>query len=270
MTERAPERAVYVTREDDLVDLAADVSRVYYGHEFCERLLPSRRELARAVDLAGQRGVAFTLLTPYVTERGLERVRRLLTLLKALLPRAEVVFNDWGVLRVLEEEFGDFEPVMGRLLIKMKRGPRLAVLADAFNAATAEYFRTCSLDVPLYRRFLRAHRVARVELDNVLQGIDLDLSDTELRGSLYVPFGYIATTRMCLAASCGEHGMEDHVGVFPCRKECRDYTFELHARGAPVAQLRKGNTVFFENATRPDGLAGRGIDRVVTQLRLPF
>ncbi len=270
MSETAAEQALYATCEADLASLPEGVSRIYHGHEFCERLLPSRRELSRMVGLAERRGLAFTLLTPYVSERGLERVRRLLGALKLIAPRAEVVFNDWGVLRIVEEEFGDFEPVLGRLLIKMKRGPRLASLAGAFNASTARYFRTCSLDVPLYRRFLRARGISRVELDNVLQGIDLDLSATELRGSLYVPFGYIATTRMCLAAGCGEHGMEDHVGVFPCRKECRAYTFELQARGEPVPQIRKGNTIFFENAKRPDGIVLRGVDRIVTEPRLPF
>lgn len=264
----APERAVYLARPDELPPHDAGFTRLYTGHEFCERLLPSARELARTLAAAAEHSLEPTLLTPYVTEHGLRRVRALLGVLQADAPGAEVVFNDWGVLRVLERGFPGLRPVLGRLLTKMKRGPRLAALADAFNESTARYFRSCSLDVPMYREFLRERGVARVELDNVLQGLELDLG--ELRGSLYVPYGYIATTRLCLAASCNRHGMEDEVGIFPCRKECRDYTFELEQQGAPALQIRKGNTVFFENRELPGELARLGIDRIVTQPALPF
>jgi hypothetical protein len=265
---RAAERAVYLTRADELARCEPGFSRLYTGHEFCERLLPSPRELARTIERAAERGLDLTLLTPYVTEQGLRRVRALLEVLDAKAPGAEVVFNDWGVLRVLSRELPGLRPVLGRLLTKMKRGPRLASLAGAFNAATARYFRSCSLDVPLYRSFLRSRGVARVELDNVLQGLDLELGG--LRASLYVPYGYVATTRLCLAASCDRHGMEDEVGIFPCRKECRDYTFELRQRGVPAVQLRKGNTVFFENPELPGNLERGGLDRIVTQPELPF
>jgi len=265
-----PESALYLTRAEDLERRDAATARVYFGHEFCERLLPTSAALAKLVRAAKRAGLGFSFATPYLTERGLSRLRPLLRVLARELPESEVVFNDWGTLRVLRREFPELVPVLGRLLTKMKRGPRLASLARRFNQQTADYFRTCSLDVPHYRAFLQERGVARVELDNVLQGIDLDLGGTGIRASLYVPFGYIATTRLCLAASCDRHGMEDHVGIFPCRKECRRFTFDLAQVGTTVPQIRKGNTVFFTNAELPENLAARGIDRVVREPELPF
>ncbi len=265
-----PEQAIYLAAESDIDARAADVTRVYCGHEFCERLLPAASQLRTTVRAAARAGLESTFVTPFVTERGLAKLRALFRALACAAPESEVVFNDWGVLRVLRHEFPRLRPVLGRLLIKMKRGPRVAQLAAAFNVSTANYFRSCSLDVPIYREFLLENGVARVELDNVLQGIDLSLADTGITASLYVPFGYIATTRLCLAASCDRHGMEDEVGIFPCRKECRTYTFELDQLGTDVPQLRKGNTVFFRNEQLPDGLAERGIDRLVTEPGLPF
>ncbi len=264
------ERALYLTRADELERNADGFSRLYYGHEFCERLLPSVRDLAGAIDAAAAHDLAVTFVTPYVTEHGLQRLRVLFELLHAKAPGAEVVFNDWGTLRVLHRDFGGLRPVLGRLLTKMKRGPRLAALARAFNAATARYFRTCSLDVPLYRDFLRSKGVARAEFDNLLQGIELDLHQTGIRGSLYLPYGYIATTRLCLAASCDEHGMEDEIGILPCRRECQDYSFELRQHGSPAVQLRRGNTIFFENPRLPEDLEQKGIDRIVVEPGMPF
>lgn len=265
-----PERALYLASADDLASRGEDVSRIYFGHEFCERLLPTTNELSKVARGAERVGLELTFVTPYVTDRGLGRLANLLRVLARLRPESEVVFNDWGTLRLLRRDFAALRPVLGRLLHKMKRGPRLATLATRFNPSTADYFRTCSLDVPLYRDFLCDQGVGRVELDNVLQGIDLDLGGTGLRASLYVPFGYIATTRLCLAASCDRHGMEDEVGIFSCRRECRRFTFELDQLGTTVPQIRKGNTVFFRNETVPDGLTERGVDRIVTEPGLPF
>lgn len=266
----APERALYVAAASELDSRPPGVERVYFGHEFCERLLPRPASVAKLARAAERAGLGFTLLTPYVTERGLGRLRRIFAALAGASGASEVVFNDWGTLRVLRSDFPGLVPVLGRLLVKMKRGPRLAELATRFNPATADYFRTCSLDVPLYREFLGERGVRRVELDNVLQGIDLDLRGTGLSASLYVPWGYIATTRLCLAASCDRHGMEDEVGILPCRKECRRFTFELDQLGTSVSQVRKGNTVFFRNDAVPEDAAARGIDRIVSEPALPF
>lgn len=265
---RSSQAALYVGCCDEARGAEPGFSRLYYGHEFCERLLPSRAELRAVCASAGERELTFT--TPYVTERGLGRVRGLCEVLDEERRGAEVVFNDWGVLRLLETEFRGLRPVLGRLLHKMKRGPRLAALADAFGDQTAAYFRSCSLEVPTYQRFLRDRGVERVELDNVLQGISIDLAASGLRASLYAPYGYIATTRLCLAASCEEHGMEDEVGVFGCRKECRRFTFEIAQHGSPGTQYRKGNTIFFENAVLPEDLGTCGVDRIVTERRIPF
>lgn len=265
-----PERAVYLAHTAPPSVPGGQYSRVYFGHEFCERLLPTARELTTALRTAADAEMALTFVTPYVTESGLGRLRELFAVLSAERPGSEVVFNDWGVLRILNRDFETLTPVLGRLLTKMKRGPRLAQLAEQFNSATAAYFRTCNLDVPIYRDFLLHKGVARVELDNVLQGIDLTLAGTGMRASIYVPFGYIATTRLCLAAACDTHGMEDEVGIFPCKRECRDYTFEVQPYGSAAVQLRKGNTVFFENAQLPVDLDRSGIDRVVVEQTLPF
>src|ERR1041385_645574 len=95
----------------------AQFTRIAYGTEFCENLLPSPEAL-RNVVAAGR---PLTFLTPYVGDEGIAQLRRLLP----ELGEAEVVFNDWGVLRMLRREFPHLVPVQGRLLNKSLRDPRV-------------------------------------------------------------------------------------------------------------------------------------------------
>jgi len=264
------ERALYVTRVADLKYYNNGFSRLYFGQEFCQRLVPSSKELEQALGFASGKNLDFTFVTPYVTDEGLKKLELLFQKIKKERLGSEVVFNDWGVLRILNQRYPDLEPVMGRLLNKMKRGPRLMNFLDTLPQATVEYFKSCSLDVPLYQKFLRTNRVKRVELDNLLQGFDLDLSKSGISASLYTPYAYITTTRLCLAISCDVDGKEDEVGVFPCRRECQEYTFHLTHPVMLLPLIRKGNTTFFRNDMVPEDLGKRGIDRIVHQPEVPL
>jgi hypothetical protein len=90
---------------DDLRRFLARVrfTRIAYGTEFCENLIPSRDSL-RAVAASGR---PLTFLTPYAGDEGIANIRALLPELPA---GSEVVFNDWGVLRMLRREFPHLVP----------------------------------------------------------------------------------------------------------------------------------------------------------------
>ena len=74
---------------------------------------------------------------------------------------------------------------------------------------------------PIIRQFLIRNGVRRVELDNLLQGIALDFSNSGMSASLYIPYAYITTTRLCLANSCDVEGREEEIDLSPCKKECQ-------------------------------------------------
>ena len=262
------EQALFISKVENLRYYDAHFSRLYYGNEFCDQLIPCLGDLDQTLDFVLENGLDFTFVTPYVTDKGLEKLRILLEELAERKPDSEVVFNDYGVLRVLSSQHNGLEPVMGRLLNRMKRGPRLLMVIDKLPQTTVEYFRSSNLTVPILCEFLNDNGVRRVELDNVLQGIDLTLDS--LKASLYVPFAYVATTRLCLANSCDIPGREELIGIFPCRKECQRYTFLLKNPIMPVALIRKGNTIFFSNEVVPEGLEERGIDRIVFEPEIPM
>ena len=266
----AVERALYTTKLADLKHYTDDFSRLYFGNEFCQRLIPPAKELERVLDFASEKGLSFTFITPYVTDEGLGMLEPLLRKIAETKPDSEVVVNDWGVLHILNERHPDLEPVMGRLLHKMKRGPRFMNLMDILPEGTINYFQSCSLDSPLYRRFLMEMRVKRVELDNLLQGIALDLSHSGISGSLYIPYAYITTTRLCLATSCDVSGKEDEIGIFPCQRECQQYTFLLTHPVMPLPLIRKGNTMFFKNEKLPENMTEKNINRIVVEPEVPL
>jgi hypothetical protein len=262
------EEVLFISKIEDLRYFHGNFSRIYFGNEFCDRLLPSIRDLNRVLDFTSRKGIAFTFVTPYVTDKGLEKLKTLLQHIAEKRPDSEVVFNDYGVLRVLNKQNDGLVPVMGRLLTRMKRGPRLMTVIDKLPPTTVEYFRSSNLTVPILCEFLREHGVRRVELDNVLQGFDFWLDNLE--ASLYVPYAYVSTTRFCLTNSCDKPERSELIGIFPCQKECQRYTFFLRNEIMPVPLIRKGNTLFFKNEVLPEAIEERGITRIVMEPEIPI
>ena len=264
------EQALYITKAPDLKYYEKKFSRIYFGNEFCQRLIPSDKALEQVIGFVSENNLDLTFVTPYFTDEGLRAWELLLGKIAAEKPGSEVVFSDWGMWRVLKQGFPGLEPVMGRLLNKMKRGPRFINFLDVLPRSTVDYFRSCSLDVPLYQQFLVRNGVKRVELDNLLQGIALNLNDSGINASLYIPYVYLTTTRLCLAISGGVHGKEDEIGIFPCKRECRESIFRLAHPVMPVPLIRKGNTIFFKNESMPEDLEKKKIDRIVFEPEVPL
>jgi hypothetical protein len=263
------EQAVYISSIDQQHYVSDDFTRLYFGAEFCERLMPSRHELATALRIASQRSLDFTFMTPFVTNRGLELLAELLHMLAQTMPDAEVVVNDWGVLQLLRSVHPQFKPVLGRLLNKSKRGPRIMNIFDQLPVATQGYFQGSNLDVPAAVRFLLQQGISRVEFDNLLQGLNLEAADSRLHTSLYVPFAYISATRFCLIANCDDPVKMGSIGIFPCGRECLKYSFNLHNPVMTRALIRRGNAVFFLHESIPAVVTRQQVDRIVVQPELP-
>lgn len=260
------ERALFIAHKENLKYLNQDFKRVYFGDEFCERLLPAKKDLAEVMKNVEARGLPLTLVTPYVTEAGIKQVEKLVC---QLPDGAEVVINDWGVLRMLKSRFPHLVPVLGRLMTKIKRGPRIRNFLEVLPPDAIDHFRRTNLGVPGYVKFLFDNTIQRAELDNPLQGLDLSDVPKELHLSLYIPFAYVTTTRFCLVANCDKPEKKGFIGVFPCNQECRKYTFYLDNAVMTTLLIRRGNTIFFKNTDVPQELKDSHIDRVVISPEIP-
>ncbi|MBM4394495.1 MAG: U32 family peptidase [Deltaproteobacteria bacterium] len=254
------ERAVFVySRADpervmETVGAAIDpddpdrADRVCFGAEACEHALPGPALLDRVVAACRDGGVAFTLVTPPCTDRGVERVARLLP---RLPPGSEVVFNDWGVFELLRAR-EDLVRVHGRILTRAVRDPRLD--PAAFGDKSREFLGSTSLHSPGYQAFLRENGVARAELDDPVQGYE-PLPRGSLPVALSVPWVPVAVSRYCgghLADACRHDACPARVST---------------VQGAPVLVL--GTATYHPNRAAPRDLSGLGVDRIVRWIDLP-
>jgi len=242
--------------------------RLYFGHEFCERLLPGPEDVRRALEIAAETDMAFTLVTPYMSDGGMDSLAALLEVLLRHAPGSEIVLNDWGTLVLLREvdASGRLLPVLGRLLTKQARDPRLHRAADTLSSGAMDHFKRTNVDTPMLTRFLREQGVTRVELDNPEHGIERD--DPAIPASLYTPFVYLTTTRVCVTNSRFEPSASRRV-VMPCAFECRTASYRLRHERMPCDLQAKGNTIFVRNDVLPTNLAAVNVDRIVHQLSLP-
>ncbi len=262
------ENALYVTKVSDLDRWEDRYTRLHFGQEFCQRILPDIAGLDTAIGFARDRDADLTLVTPFVTDTALERTTELIGRLHDRAPGSEVVVNDLGILTLIRENGWDLRPVLGRLLTKQKRGPRVTLLEERIPPAAFHHYRRSNVSAPAFQAFLREQGVLRVELDNLLQGIDDDLTGSGLKGSLHYPYAYVTTSRCCPVALCGNSGARP--SLTPCGKECLRYgPFRLITRHMPVPLVLAGNTQFYRNDHLPDDLEARGIDRVVHAPGLP-
>jgi hypothetical protein len=262
---------------DDCKGHGLPEGRIYLGTETCQRLLPSREILVRSAADLKNAGRSFTFVIPFVGESAFRGLEALLGALEKTFPESEAVCNDWGVLCLVAEGTG-LTPVIGRLLVRQKTDPRLAMLDDKAyqesgerdvrhrdgtvarlkhllpDPTLVESLEQVPLDGPDFPVFLKRYRVDRMEINNTLQGI-------RARGvklGLHVPDVLVAVARTC----------RDFPESAPSGGDCSagscsgEPTIRLYP-GFPVPLYRKDNALFYLNAEYPAECDSLGIDRII-------
>lgn len=261
------EEAVFITKISDSQCLSNRYSRIYFGNEFCQRLIPTIKELEEILNFVLSKSLNFTFVTGFVTDSDLNYLQDLLDIISYRVPNSEIVINDWGMLCIVRKY--NLKPVVGRLLTKQKRDPRILTLLKKLPEKALECSKAAGIGSYLIR-FLRDNAVERMEIDNLPQGIRLNES-VKLEGfhfSLYFPFNYVTTSRQCIFNNgCLHSEME----LPPkCERKCRHSTIILKHHTMPLPLYMKGNTVFLENLKTPDYLVQEGIDRIIYQPDIPM
>ncbi len=221
---------------------AADgpVTSLYFGTEFCQELLPGNDDALAICSYCQGKGLEAVLLTPMVTQKGLERLARLLLTLVDNAFRPVVVFNDWGVFELLREHRPALSLRMGRLLNRGLRDPRLDMQGEHPGPHNPQ--RGAGL-----RRLAAAAGVVAVESDADLETGYLGDGSDGLQRALHVPFTFVTTGRMCLEKAA--HGNPDR-GLFTrglrsgCSAPCRGKCQREQRPDTPNEIWRAGNTVF--------------------------
>lgn len=256
-------------------------TRCAFGNEFCEHLLPSPAALAAAINAAQSRDLSFTFLTPYVSNQGIAALKPLFDVL-AQHGASEAVFNDWGVLNLLRRDYPTIVPVQGRLLNKSLRDPRVTTMYASEPSPTAALasLQRSNLDNSGYLKFLLRQGVQMIEMDNLPQGNDLSFVEHGIKIAAYLPFGFISSSRICMAAGLHHHKADKFQPGAPCRHECQTHLLEYAYTNSPFGNREqkfylKGNTYFYVH-TEPmlralfAQAASGQIARLIFQPRLPM
>lgn len=205
------------------------------GSSICEQLLPTADDLDSHVDRATRAGLEVELATPPLRDLG--PVATLFGLLADRSPRAEVVINDWGVLRLMTRQHPTLRPVAGRLLVHAMADPRLASLSPRVFG-TAEWpvaWRRGATASPSWCSMMRDLGVRRIELDWGPCGTDRGAwEETGMAITLHLPLALVAVGRFCAHVSPGGPA-ERSTGS--CPRPCLTSAPEVHVQGDHGASL---------------------------------
>lgn len=237
--------------------LADGYQRLYFGNEFCSWAFPSLSQVEQALSASRDCGLGFTLVTPVLREETLAELRCLFQALQSLIrPGDEVVISDFGALELVRELLPQAEVILGRVLSGQKRGPRIENLELGEEALS--YFRQGRWHSAEAVKLLREFGIQRVELDNLLQG--LEPLPTALRGTLHTPYAMVTSSRNC-PFHTDKSGRR-------CSVSC-GAAFRLTTPQTPHPLLQAGNSQFLEIQQLPADLFALGIDRLVFHPQLP-
>jgi len=266
------------------------VTRLYFGQEFCDQLIPTPEDVCNAYYIARQYGWAFSLVTCVVTDAGLAAW---MDNVEALLHAAdaaggddiEVVVNDWGVLRRLRRQYPTVRPVLGRMLVKQKRlgefpqhmpAPcmeEIDTTMDELLRNQGSAWRNLNLTIDGWREHLRSQGITRIDLDMTPQGVDLDTAGWGFAFSTYYPWSYLTSGRSCPTA-----GLVDVVRRYkpvdkPCPRVCRHANANLANLAIdPAPILHRGRVVMvFNDVFAAPYLNGTvPVDRLVYEPYIPL
>jgi hypothetical protein len=262
-----------------------EYQRIYWGVEFCQNLIPTIQDTDEILRFINKNNLKFSLVSPFVTEYGLNKLKRIFSWLNKKKIKCEVIVNDWGVLQCLHTEFSRlFEPVFGRLLVRQQRDPAMKRVLEKQpifpikgkdgkiriivhrppSQRYQEGIKASYVNSKLLQDFLSKFWIKRIELNNLIQG--LSLNGIGFKKSIYSPFVNISTTRFCPMQN--RHQKIYRINV--CQRECQKYYEILRNKAIPKIIYKRGNTTFYKNPLNIKEISSLDIDRLVVQPEIPF
>jgi len=248
-----------------------NVNRLYIGDDCCERLIPEVPVLDEIISYASRENKKITFLTPYCTEQGIGKLHIVFDILNRSGIDIEVVINDMGVLRILNDNYVRLIPVFGRLNTSKLLHPYadpVGALARVSSTMENNLDDTHSI-ADGYLRYLQENNIFRVEFDNILSTLlfSNNFWDRGIHVTLYYPYTFIFTTRRCIFASLQE--VSTKFALLGCDKECLYHNAVLQDKHNNSI-FAKGNAFFIRQEETPNAskilkeiMGKKLVDRIV-------
>lgn len=129
------------------------VSRIYYGSEFCQNLIPSIDEIKNVITECKKRNLKFTFLTPSVNDEGLSYLKTIIEHIKN--ESIEITINDIGVFQMIKIHYPFININYGRIMDKTYHDVRFnkGNLQNYCNTDGQNYFTQLSFNSNAFSDF---------------------------------------------------------------------------------------------------------------------
>jgi len=199
------------------------VKGLYFGNSYCEHLLPSLLDIAKAKSHFNNRHHNFVFVFPPIASK-IDKAKEILQTLKELDIK-EVVVNDYGMLGLVLTK--GFKPILGINFTKtikntfIKHKKATEITKEQFKNQK-ELLKHLEFEIDNFREFLKSLDIGRFSVENIeFDGSFLDKKPL-LNVDIYYPYITISNSRACDIAGI----FEDKRGYF-AQKECLKYCQEL-------------------------------------------
>ena len=240
--------------------------RLYIGNQFCPHLFPSDKMLLELLQKAHRESLQVTVAFTCQRESMLESTEQLLQKLDQWCEKhgsvLEVIVNDWGMAHVVSRTTSHLMPVMGILLNKYKKDPRMS-----YKQGNRIFLKENNLGLEAYREYLQNEfGIRRYEWESC--GYEMEYPQGH--NSLYFPFYQTNTSQYCPLYACcttGVRGRQKEPVDCPqyCREKVLLYPEHLKMVGR-YNSLFALDDILLQMSERMEQFIKAGIDRFVVNL----
>lgn len=242
-----------------------NISRIYVGNEFCHNLFPSKRMLIDIIKKANNEGLEVTICFTYVRECYIDKIKSIINEIYNWCnennKKIEIVINDWGMLKVVENKQDYLTLCLGVLLNKRKKDPRY-IYKNGYNENKA-LIGDNSLNSKIFSEFLKDNNINRFEYESC--GYKLNIAKGN--HTLHMPFYVTNTSQYCtLYAKCTRMNRVRQKLVMGCPMYCKDYIFSYPKH---LKMVGKYNSLFsfddtlLHDSKKLEQYINEGIDRIL-------
>ncbi|WP_297428044.1 hypothetical protein [Clostridium sp.] len=242
-----------------------DIKRIYIGNEFCHNLFPEVKLLLNMMQKAQEEGIEITLCFTYMRDEYIEKTKGVLHKVYNWCRKnnrsIEIVVNDFGMLKLVEDKTDYFKLSLGILLNKRKKDPRY-IYKKGFME-NKKLVGENILNSSIFNRFLKECKIKRYEYENC----GYKISIAKGCHSMHIPFYQTNTSQYCpLYAMCTTMDRGNQKLVVNCPKYCGDYVFSYPKH---LKMVGRYNSLFafddtlLRNFKELENYINSGIDRIV-------
>lgn len=257
-------------------DVFQKIDGIYYGSDNCEYLVPYKNEIEKAIEkfrefdkkFPPHKLRTFTLVTPYVWDKILEKLEETLEYLNNLNIKnpIEIVVNDFWVLRLLETKYTNLKISFWRVihkllktplidtywyevhpaweLIKNKSSQDIEKMKEEIIKWQLKFYASSEVSLDEYKNFLQKHKIQRVALDYMEKREELYKTQEKIWIDLYYPWALVFTGRLCDTSSIENPARGYYATDQICPRTCNRYDVFYKVKTVWYKLIQRGNAAY--------------------------